>query len=263
MVTIGVTQWSLDRSGADSLLDAADLGFKVIHIDAGALDGGMLLDDTRLQKAYSEAELESGVKIGAIAPSSLSQYGITSPPGSQNANRCWELMRIAIDAAVQMNVELVFIPSFRASEIHTEVDFERTSIFLRKACEYAASSKLLVATENTLGVDGNLKLLNEVAHPKLRILMDTLNPLYWDHNPVDLLNQLWPHIAPQIHVKDGINGGMGNAILGTGQGNFSEIGNTLVSHGFDGILISENDYCGDRRIFAAQDIAVLNALFQG
>jgi hypothetical protein len=55
---------------------------------------------------------------------------------------------------------------------------------------------------------------------------------------------------------------MGNAILGTGQGNFSEIGNTLVSHRFDGILISENDYCGDRRIFAAQDIAVLNALFQ-
>lgn len=261
MVTFGVTQWSLDRSGADALFDAAELGFKVIHIDAGALDAGMLLDDIRLQKAYSEAELDSGVKIGAIAPSSLSEYGITSTPGSKNANRCWDLMRLAIDAAVQMNVGLVFIPSFRASEIRSEDDLVRTTIFLKKACDYASPYDLLLATENTLGVDGNLRLIKDVAHPKLRILMDTLNPIYWGHDPVDLLNQLWPHIASQIHVKDGVNGGMGNAILGAGQGSFSQIGNTLVSQGFDGILISENDYCGARRIFAAQDIAVLNALF--
>jgi hypothetical protein len=92
-------------------------------------------------------------------------------------------------------------------------------------------------------------------------LIDTLNPVFWGHDQ-DLLNQLWPHIAPQIHVKDGIDGGMGNAILGTGQASFAETGRILASRGFDGILISENDYCGNRRKFATQDIAVIHALFK-
>ena len=65
----------------------------------------------------------------------------------------------------------------------------------------------------------------------------------------------------KIHVKDGINGGMGNAILGTGQAGFAETGRLLASRGFDGFLISENDYCGDRRGYAAQDMAVIHALF--
>jgi len=262
MVTIGVTQWSLDRSGVDSLFDAAELGFKAIHIDAGSFENGELIDNSRLQRAYSQAELDTGVKIGAIAPGYLNSYGITSPPESRDAERCWDLTRIAIDAAVQMNVSLVYIPSFRLSEMHTEEDIKRTAVFIQKACLYATPYDLMLATENTLGVEGNLKLLNEVAHPKFHILFDTLNPIYWGHNPVDLLNHLWPNIASQIHVKDGANGGMGNAILGTGQANFAETGRTLVSLGFDGILISENDYCGERRIFAARDIAVLQALFQ-
>lgn len=262
MVTIGVTQWSVDGNGVDTLFNAGQLGFKMIHIDAGALGGDLLLNDTRLQKAYSQAEVDSGVKIGAIAPGYLNEYGITSPTGSLNASRCWDLMRIAIDAAVEMNVGLVFIPSFRASEICTEDDFKRTTAFLQKACDYADPYDLRVATENTLGVNGNLQLIREVAHPKFRILIDTLNPVLWGHNPVDLLNQLWPHIAPQIHVKDGINGEMGNAVLGAGEGNFAETGRTLVSLGFDGILISENDYCGERSIFAAQDISTIQKLFE-
>jgi sugar phosphate isomerase/epimerase len=262
MITIGVTQWSLDRSGVDALFDAAELGFKVIHIDAGAIEGDSLLNNPRLQKAYTQAEQDSGIKIVAIAPGSLNDYGITSPLESRDANRCWDLIRIAIDAAVQMSVDLVFIPSFRHSEIRTEDDFERTTHFLQRACQYAGSTDLSLATENTLGVAGNLRLLNEVAHPNLRILIDTLNPVFWGHDPQDLLNQLWPHIAPQIHVKDGIDGGMGNAILGTGQASFAETGRILASRGFDGILISENDYCGNRRKFATQDIAVIHALFK-
>lgn len=262
MVRIGVTQWSLDRRGVDAVYHAATLGFSAIHLDTGDLASDLLLDKTTLQQAYCQAAQEAGVEIAALAPGFLNDYGLISPPDSDNARRCWQLLRIAIDAAAQMKVKLVFVPSFRASEIHTEHDLLRTAEVLHTACVYAANHDLLLATENTLGVSGNLKLMEAVGHPKFRILIDTLNPVLWGHNTTALIEGLWPYICNQIHAKDGIKGEMGNAILGTGQAGFTESAGRLRSLGFDGRVISENDYRSEREINAARDIAVIAELFR-
>ncbi|MGQ0602606.1 MAG: sugar phosphate isomerase/epimerase family protein [Anaerolineales bacterium] len=257
MFRIGVTQWSLSRGGAEALFQAAQLGFTAIQLDAGALDSDLLLSSASLQKAYAQAMRESGVAISAIAPGYLNDYGMTSPVGSLNARRCWDVIQIAIDAALNLNVPLVFLPSFRTSEIHTEADLMRTAEVLRQACVYAAGHNLEVATENTLDVPGNLKLLEAVGQPKLRVLLDTLNPVLWGHDVPTMIRDLWPHLSKQIHVKDGMTGQMGNAPLGMGDGGFVAAMKTLRSLGFNGTLISENDYTGEREMWAARDLAVL------
>ncbi len=103
MVKVGVTQWSPDGYGVETIYNATVLGFTAIQIDVGSFESDLLLDDTKLQKAYSQAAQDTGVKISAIAPGSLNDYGLTSPAGSVNANRCWNLIRIANEAAIQMN----------------------------------------------------------------------------------------------------------------------------------------------------------------
>jgi sugar phosphate isomerase/epimerase len=260
-IRFGVTQWSLDGDGPGTLRLAAELGFASIHLSSGDLDGGLRLDRDTVREAYRRAASDAGVRIDAISPAGLNDLGLTSPPGSREAARCAESIRIAIDAAIDMGVPLVFLPSFRAGEIRTDDDLRRTADVLAEACEMAAGTSVTVATENTLGVDGDRALLDASGRSDLRILLDTQNPVLWGHSPPALVDDLWPFLVDQVHVKDGLDGEMGNAPLGEGDAGFDATADALRRHGFAGALISENGYHGERRVLARRDIAALTARF--
>jgi 2-epi-5-epi-valiolone 7-phosphate 2-epimerase len=257
---IGVTQWSVDGRGPETLYKAAELGFRAVHLDSGALGSDLLLDSASLQAEYVAAAQDSGVAIGAISPP-VNDCGVCSPAGSQAARQCWRLIETAIGAAAKMRVPLVFVPSFREGEIRTEAQLVRTADVLRQACEAAAPHAVLVATENTLGVQGNLQLLAAANHPNLRVLLDTQNPVLWGHDAATLAEALWPRLANQVHVKDGAGGQMGNTPLGAGEAAFARTAQSLRALGFAGMLISENDYSGANAARAAPDIAMLESVF--
>jgi L-ribulose-5-phosphate 3-epimerase len=261
MAILGVTQWSLDPPGPESLAAAAYLGFAAIHIDAGDLDSSLLLDSPALRERYRQAAAATGVRITAIAPGYVNGYGLGSPAGSENGRKCRRLIRIAVEAAADLGVPLVFLPSFRAGEIRDDLGLQQTAQALGEACDLAAGHGLAVATENTLGLSGNLELLRAAGRPNLRVLLDTQNPALWGHPVAPLVEGLWPRLGDQVHVKDGAKGQMGNAVLGEGESGFDATAHALRSRGFDGVLISENDYLGERRAFAERDIAVLRELF--
>jgi 2-epi-5-epi-valiolone 7-phosphate 2-epimerase len=261
MIKCGVCQWSVDGAGVQALARAAELGFTAIHLDAGPLDSDLLLDDPARLAAHRQAARESGVQIGAVSPSYLNDYGPTNPPSSESARRCQQLIEIAIGAAAQLGAPLVFVPSFRAGEIRDDTDLRRTAEVLQAACDLAAPHGLLVASENTLGVEGNLRLLELTGRDNLQVLLDTQNPVLWGHDTAALTAELWPHLSDQVHVKDGHDGQMGNAALGAGQSGFAATAAVLKAHGFAGTFISENDYLGENAGRAAQDLAALAALF--
>ena len=258
---IGVTQWSVDGRGPETLFRAASLGFDTIHLSSGELDGDLRLDDDAVRDGYLRASRESGVAIDAISPGDLNDLGLTSPAGSVNASRCMDSIRIAIDAAVEMGVPLVFLPSFRAGEIRDDADLRRTAEVLAHACDHAADRPVTIATENTLGTEGNLRLLAAAARPELRVLLDTQNPSLWGHDVAAMVDDLWPHLVEQVHVKDGRDGAMGNAVLGEGQSGFVRTAAALRDRGFAGALIAENEYLGERSACASRDIAVLIQAF--
>jgi L-ribulose-5-phosphate 3-epimerase len=261
-VRVGVTQWSLDERGADTVRRAADLGFTAIHIDSGDLDGDLRLDDDGVREAYRRAAVEAGVTIAAVAGGGLNDLGLTSRAGTANALKCRDSIRIAIDAAVDLGVPMVFLPSFRAGEIRTGADLRRTADVLAEACDYADGRPLTVATENTLGTEANRRLLASADRPGLRILLDTQNPHLWGHSVAAMVDDLWPHLIDQVHVKDGRAGVMGDAALGYGDSGFGETAAALHRHGFAGVAISENDYHGERSALAARDIATVVDAFE-
>jgi len=258
---IGVAQWSVDGRGPETMHRAAALGFDTIHLSSGELDGDLRLDDDTVRDAYLRAGRETGVAIDAIAAGDLNDLGMTSPAGSAQARKCRDSIRIAIEAAGEMNVPLVFLPSFRVGEIHHEADLRRTAEVLAEACDHAASRSVTVATENTLDAAGNLMLVRAVGPSRLRVLLDTQNPALWGHSVPAMVDDLWPHLAAQIHVKDGRDGVMGNAVLGEGDSGFHETALALRERGFEGGFISENDYHGERQAWVSRDIAVLTAAF--
>jgi sugar phosphate isomerase/epimerase len=233
------------------------MGFEAIHLSSGEVDGDPAerLDDAGLRERYLKAARDAGVAITALAPGDLNDLGITSPPGSGNAAKVAESIGIAIEAAAAMDVPLVFLPSFRAGEIHDDSDLERTAAVLAGACD-AAAGRVTIATENTLGADDNLRLLAAAGRSDLRILLDTQNPFLWGHRVASMVDPLWQHLVAQVHVKDGRGGDMGNAVLGEGESGFLETAEAMRACGFAGVAISENDYHGARSAAAASDIAV-------
>jgi sugar phosphate isomerase/epimerase len=261
MTHIGVTQWCLDRAGVDAVYRAADFGLSAIQIDAGESGVAPLLNDPAVRQAYKRAAQETGVKITGIAVNLLNIYGMTNPAGSEKSQKCWDAIQIALDAAIDMDVELVFLPSFNDGEIRNEADLLRTAEVLRQACSYVADHAPMVATETTLGVPGHRSLIEAVGHPKLCVLIDSLNPVLWGHRPAELVQEFWNIMSNQFHAKDGINGVMGNALLNTGQANFAETVATLRSLVFSGYVILENEYKSDFETSIGKDIATIKRLF--
>ena len=218
MVRIGVCHWSLDGPGPGALARASELGFSAMHLDGDELArDSWLPDGPAMAATYAEAAARTGVRITAVSPGRLNQLGLTSPDGSEAAASCERSIGVAIAAAGALGAPLVFLPSFRNGEIRDEAGLRRTAEVIRAACDIAARHGLLVATENTLSAADNLRLLALVDRPNARILLDTLNPALWGHDVATYVESLWPHLADQVHVKDGRDGKMGNAALAMGR----------------------------------------------
>jgi L-ribulose-5-phosphate 3-epimerase len=257
---VGVTAWTVDGRGPEALATAADLGFTAIHLDSGMPGADGCLEDPAVRAAYGTASRDTGVVITAIAAGGLNDLGLTSPAGTPAADRAWDSVCIARDAAAELGVPLVFLPSFRTGEIRDDAGLRRTAEVLAAACDRAAG-RVAVATENTLDAAGHLRLLEAAGRRALTILFDPQNPAQWGHVPAAMVAPLWPHLVDQVHVKDGAGGRFGDTILGEGEAGFLDSARELHGRGFRGTLISENAYGGDRRANVARDLAVLTTAF--
>lgn len=259
MNEIGVADWCLDVSGPDCFYRASELGFSALHMQLGSPDERWFLGHSSVRNLHNKISGATGVRISAIAVNNLDDLGLLS---TENASRCKDLVQTAINTAAAMGIPLVYIPNFKNSEIQTDADLRRAAYFLRCACTFADKSGVGVATENTLGVQGLTRLLKEVNHPRLQILLDTLNPVLWQHDVIAIVDQMFSRLCGQIHAKDGVNGLMGNAPLGEGLAGFAFTLLHLKRLGFDGCIVLENDYTTDAESRVRRDIATVMALLK-
>lgn len=262
MIRIGVCQWSLDRGGVAALTRAARLGFAGIQLGIADEETAAGLTEPALRQDYLQAAEETGVAILGFGVNALNRYPLHSHPDSEDGRRAWRLLCSALDTALAMQVSLVYCPAFLRGEIRTDEELARASAMLRRGCEYVAGRPLLLATENSLDAAGHLRLIEQVGHPALRVLVDSYNPVVFGHRATDLLLGLPAEVlCDQMHVKDGLAHVMGSASLGQGEGHFEEFAHMLQARAFDGWLICENDYTTDAEERVAADLATLTRLF--
>lgn len=261
MIKAGICEWCLDKEGVEAVYRASEMGIFAIQVEIGKPGCESMFSDEVYQQNLLDASQKTGVEIIGIAVNVLNFYGITNPPGSANFDRSWLAIQVAINAAANMGIALVYLPSFRASEISNDIDLERTALVLRDACDYAGERNLIVATENSLSVSGHLKLIEKANHPKLRVLIDSYNPIIWGHKPLELVRDLAPYMCDQFHAKDGINNIRGSATLGTGQAQIAETFAMLNAIGFTGYVILENSYDQNTKSRIASDLEVLEQFF--
>ena len=264
MIRIAVCQWILDRSGVAALARAAGLGFAGIQL--GLVDEKTAYDlrEPALQHAYLQAAQECGVEILGFGVNALNRYPLHSHPDSEDGRIAWRILSGALDTAHAMNVGLVYCPAFLKAEIRTEEELARACAMLRRGCEYIDGGPLLLATENSFDAAGHLRLIEQVDHPALRVLIDGYNPVVFGHRAADLARELpFRYLCNQMHAKDGRDRIMGSAPLAQGEGHFVEFVQALKEINFDGWLVCENDYSRDAERRVAADLATLSPLLAG
>lgn len=237
---LGVTQWSLGLTGTECLSAAAALGFSTLHLDYGPPGTSGCLGRAWVREEFRVSAGRQGLKLAAIVINWL-----TESRSAEAADVARDIEE-AVEAAARLGAELLVLPSFGAAEIRSDHALRAAAARLRFACEVADRMEgPLVATENTLDARGNERLLRLADHARARMLFDTQNPVLWGHDPLELIDALWPLFANHVHVKDGVDGVMGNRAPGDGTGQLRRTLDCLLDRGFAGVLVLESEPVAD------------------
>ncbi len=267
MWTIGITQWSLPDNHGYTLQLAKQLGFDAVQLEFGSWESGMAMSHKRLRKLYVNDSRALGIRLLPMTVNALCRYGVVDGLNTPDGQIAKDTILAALEAAADMELEGVTLPSFGAGEIHTRAHYEHTVEALRFACEAATACDLTVWTENVLDAQEMAKLFDDCGYPRLKLLFDSQNYSVFGRDcAVEVLNAHWDRLGSHLHVKDG--GSMGSMLLGTGQSPFAEVMETLRNRSYNGTVVLENNYgalplCAsaeDRFSLVQQDMETVRSL---
>lgn len=241
MWTMGITAWSLPGNAAYSLALAKQLGFDALQLEFGDWSSGMALAHKRLRDLYIKDSRALGVKLLPLTINALCRYATVDGFATADGQIARDTILAALDAAADMGLEGVTMPSFGANEIHTQAHYEHTVEALRFACAHAAPLGLHVYTENVLDAQQMAQLFRDCDSPQLRLLFDCQNYSVFGRDcAVDVLKAHWDRLGNHLHVKDG--GSMGSMLLGTGTSPFAQVMVVLRERHYAGTIVLENNY---------------------
>ncbi len=239
--TMGITQWSMPGNRDYTLRLAKQLGFDAVQLEFGSWENGMALSHSRLRNLYREESKELGIKLLPLTMNALCRYGVVNGLDTQDGRIAKDTILASLEAAADMGMEGVTMPSFGAGTIRSDRDYRYTVEALRFACEQAASYDLTVYTENVLDARGMTQLFHDCGMEQLRLLFDSQNYSVFGHDyAVDVLQTHWDRLGNHLHVKDG--GEMGTMLLGTGNSPFAQVMDVLRKRGYSGTIVLENNY---------------------
>ena len=241
-ILFGICEWAFPVQGPYFIKMAAQMGFDGVELDLGTYEHNFPLSNRKIQQAYLEEAQKWGISFSALAVNTLCDYGMKNPEGSRKREIAVTAIEKAVQAAYEMDINLIQLPSFDDGYINTEKEYQSFRECIRYACQIAQDKGITVSTENVLSADENLKLIKEVDMPNLGIYLDTQNPvLRKGYYVPDMIRKFGKKIL-QVHVKDGASGELSAALLGRGATNYFESIQALKEIGYEGWLVLENFY---------------------
>lgn len=241
MWTMGIAQWCLPGNHGYTLELAKQLGFDAVQLEFGSWEAGMALSHKRLRDLYVSDSRALEIRLLPLTVNALCRYGVVNGLHTPDGQIARDTILASLEAAAEMELEGITMPSFGAGEIKTQAHYEHTVEALRFACEQAVSLGLTVYTENVLDAKAMSQLFHDCGSDQLRLLFDSQNYSVFGHDyAVDVLKVHWDRLGNHLHVKDG--GGMGTMLLGTGSSPFAQVMETLRERGYAGTIVLENNY---------------------
>lgn len=136
--TMGITQWCLPGNYDYTLRLAKQLKFDAVQLEFGSWEKGMALSHRRLRKLYIEESRELDVHLLPLTINALCTYGVVNGLDTPEGKIAKDTISAAMEAAAEMGIEGVTMPSFGAGMIQNADHYKYTVEALRFACEQAA-----------------------------------------------------------------------------------------------------------------------------
>ena len=241
-IKFAVCEWSLPLTGPNNCKIASEAGLDGLSLDMGTYELGYPLSNKRVQENYLIEKERWNIEFPSIVINDLCVYNLCAPVGSEDYRITMLVATKCVDTAVSMGIDTIFLPSFLASDIKNEEDFQATARFITDVCDYARDTAVFVCWENVLTWQENLRMMEQVNRTNFRFYFDTQNPhAFHGYDAAEMIQKLGTNIK-EVHVKDGFSGQMSVAMLGDGASDFLSSLRALSSIGYDGWLVSENMY---------------------
>lgn len=169
---IGACDWSLGKRCDPAAFDLAkQIGLDGIQVDMGNLGQAAGLRSPELQKKYLDAQKASGLGIASIAFCIMNSVPLKGDP------RAAQWLLDGIDAAKALEVGIVMPAMFGNGDL----DMKRTEEIdqlvkvLKKAAAKAEKQEIIIALENYLSAEDNMRIIDRVASPAVKVYYDVGN----------------------------------------------------------------------------------------
>ncbi len=241
-IKIGACDWALPGNGLYATAIAASVGLDAISIKIGLHQNDYPLTQPEMQKIYLEEQQKYGIDYCAIALNDFDNIPMHARKGSEYYDTVWDMMKRAVTTAKNMNVPIIQVPGFVESEMKTEEDMQQSALAFQYLCDAAGEYGIRVASENDMCTEKFKQLYDMVDRKNFYLYFDSQNyELNHDYSETEILNDLYPYMCDQLHVKDGQHV-LSSAILGTGTSGFYDTMACLKEHDYSGYILLENYY---------------------
>lgn len=241
-IKYGICEWSLPLTGPNNCKIISEIGFDGMSLDVGTYELDYPLANPRVQENYLIEKERWGIEFPSIVINDLCNYNLCADKESEDRRIAMYSVKKSISAALAMKISTVFLPSFLASDIKNEQDFQATCAFIKEACNYAKDAGIDVCTENKLTAKENIRMLEVIDEINCKVYFDTQNPhSFHGYDAAEMIRELGDRIK-EVHVKDGFTGEMSAAMLGQGESDFLSSLKALVDIEYTGWLVNENMY---------------------
>lgn len=242
-IKFGACEWALPGNGIGSIRIAKEVGLEGLQLGFVSYERGFLFSQKYFRDMYMEEAEKYKIELPSMAVCEFDNYGLKNPKSSEKGKIAYEIIDMAIEAAADMRMKMIMMPSFVDGFMDTDEDIAVTAQALKYACKLAAKHNIVIATENLLTIKRNDLLFKQVGEKNLSAFYDSQNymsNLEWDQVP--MLEGLYDLLYPEIHVKDGIGSSGSSRLLGEGDTDFYGTMDLLKKKSYKGWIHLENFY---------------------
>lgn len=221
---IGVTDWNLNLTcKLEAVALAKKLGFDGVQISIGrqVTDGKMTIDNPEILAQYREESKKQNMPLDGTCLDRL-HVDCLKNGNTDAAKRVFDGIRMTR----ALGTQVMLMPFFGKCATQPD-DFDSTAALLRELAPEAEKAGVILGLENTLSAENNVRLMDMVKSPALKVYYDVGNST---RNGYDILKEI-PWLGKdricQIHLKD-------TGYLGAGPIDFPKVLAAIQSTGFTG-----------------------------
>jgi len=230
-----------------------NVGADGMHLDMTGLD----TDADEVWSSEQRAQIqhhaeEHGIALPSICPTFLNfRPGLIAEDPEERAAVA-DIYVDLVAAAEDIGADTILIPFFLEAEIESDAERDRLVEAIMPAMDAAEEAGVTLAIENTLPVDENLALLEDIDSPAAGIYYDVANTTAFGFDPAEEIRTYGDAVS-QIHFKDRDETGTGTT-LGEGVVEFERVGDALADTGYEDWIILETMFDGDPVDAMAQNL---------